>query len=130
MATFTTLVTLEIQLRVSADTEELLQNKLDELSYRIEEIIFKSYWLIKVVQQIASCDVEEEISSDGKTHIGAVKFTIACELYEAFDPLEDEPPLTEWPPKDFIPAPLEEMTITIAEPPGTPLVGLDFKFQN
>lgn len=127
---FDTTVTLEVLLTIAGASAEEVQDRLDALSYQVEKILFASYWIIRSSQQVASCDTEEEFSSDGKQHIGRVKYTIGYEVFEAFDPLEDDPSDSDWPPDDFIPAPLESMHIEIVEPDGTQRSAADIELNS
>lgn len=97
MAEFNSTVTLEIEGRVEAASASAAQDAIEALEYAVENAILTDYNVIGMVQQVASVDSEVEISSDGKRHLGGFKMSIACELFEAFDPTAVAPLATTWP---------------------------------
>ncbi|NNM64058.1 MAG: hypothetical protein HKL99_05520 [Burkholderiales bacterium] len=97
MPEFTTSVTLDIDLRVQAATAEAAQDALEALGYQVEQALFTNYSLVGMLQQISGVDVDVEISSEGREHLGGARLRVNCELFEAFDPSAVAPALTPWP---------------------------------
>ncbi len=98
IAEFTTTVTLDIGLRVQAATAEAAQDALEALGYAVEQALFTNYALVGLCQQIEGVDVDVEITSEGREHIGGAHMRVNCEVFEAFDPSDAAPALTPWPP--------------------------------
>lgn len=87
---FTTVITIELETRVSANTAIGAQDELDALDARLEQALLSSS-LIRLVQRL-QIETESEFSSEARTHLAGTRWQLRCELMEQFMPeLEDLP---------------------------------------
>jgi hypothetical protein len=87
---FTSTVAVEIETKVLGKTGPEAQDNLEAFDAEVEAALFTNHAFIALVQQV-TIDVESEVSSEGRHHYGGTKFTIRCEVAEAFDPVYDAP---------------------------------------
>lgn len=89
-ANFTTVVIVELETRVSANSAATAQDELDELDAKVEQALFTNVELIHLVQRMGM-EAESEINSEGRNHVGGTRMQLRCEAFEAFDPIYDAP---------------------------------------
>ncbi|SDH06005.1 MULTISPECIES: hypothetical protein [unclassified Duganella] len=87
---FTTVVLVELETRVSANSAATAQDELDELDAKVEQALFTNTELIRLVQRFGM-EAESEINSEGRNHVGGTRMQLRCEAFEAFDPIYDAP---------------------------------------
>ena len=87
-AGFTTVVQLEMLLRVSADTASSAQDAIEALMAQVEDCVLALPSLLAVLQQVATVDTQTSITADGRTHIGEARMSFGCETLEVFDPVD------------------------------------------
>jgi hypothetical protein len=83
---FTTTVTLEIEARLSAETDVDAQTAIEALQDQIEQTLFTNVALIKLIQQVASVTTQVDIRADAKTHLAGCRMTVDLECFEEFEP--------------------------------------------
>ncbi|MBO9647362.1 MAG: hypothetical protein J7605_02545 [Variovorax sp.] len=114
MPEFRTLISIVVQGQVTASTAEEVQDRIEDLAYRVEEAIFKGYWINSLIEQFASVQTDVECTADGKRQLAGFRMTIGCETFEAFEPTTaPPPPQGTWPPADPALAPLESVGIHV-----------------
>lgn len=127
MPAFTTTVTVELEARLEADTQEAAQDAIEAMCYQIEEALCKDYWLGRRIQQIVSIDTESVIDATSKLPLGGARITAVLECFESFDPGVAEPAPSAWPltpPADPLQTPLQEIQlhadlVNVFDPAGT-----------
>ena len=87
---FTSTVAIEIETKVLGKSGPEAQDLLEALDAEVEQALFTNHALVSLVQQF-TVDIESEVSSDGRHHYGGSKWTVRCEIAEAFDPIYDAP---------------------------------------
>jgi hypothetical protein len=96
---FDTGVALEIEGRIAPkNTAEAAQDAIEAMGYAVETALLNDYWLNRIVQNWSSIDTEQEITSDGRQHLGGFRMTLSLECFEVFDPVQVPPPDSAWPP--------------------------------
>lgn len=118
IAEFTTTCSLVVQGRVEASTPEAAQDAIEQLAYRVENALFEGYWLTRLVQQFSNVSTEQDVSSEGKNHLGGFRMTLSAEMYEVFDPTVPAPDGSTWPPDETDAVPLDgiDMHLDTAQP--------------
>jgi hypothetical protein len=98
MPEFTTVVTVEIEMRVGAIDAAGAQDAIEALCHAVEMALLTNYELIRMINQVAAIRTTTEISSDGKIHFAAALMALNFELPEMFDPFAqgDPPALTSF----------------------------------
>ncbi len=108
---FDTTVTVDIEARLKGKSQEDAQDQIEALEDAIENALLKSYWLVKIVQQVSSIESETEINVDGKPYLAGLKMSLSFECYEVFDPAADAPTASAWPPPAPVIVALQEIGI-------------------
>ncbi|KWT89351.1 MULTISPECIES: hypothetical protein [unclassified Variovorax] len=124
MPEFTTTASVVVQGQVTAITAEEVQDRIEDLAYRVENAILMGYWIVRMVQQFVTVQTDIECTADGGKHLAGFRMTIAAEMFEAFDPTAEPSPESPWPPADPTLAPFENAkihldTATPFDPTGT-----------
>ncbi|KDR25463.1 hypothetical protein BG60_28250 [Caballeronia zhejiangensis] len=83
---FTTIAAFEIKAEVSAASGPAALLALETLGAEIEEAVFKSIPLRRIVQDFSFCDTETEVTADGSTHVGGLSVLLGVEFVETFYP--------------------------------------------
>jgi hypothetical protein len=110
---FNTTVSVVVQGQVVATTAEEVQDRIEDLAYRVEEAILKGFWIVQMVQQFSSIQTDVQCTAEGKHQLAGFKMTLNCEIFESFDPTAVLNPESPWPPADPTFAPLESMGIHV-----------------
>jgi hypothetical protein len=90
-AEFNTTVRVEIDVRVEASTEGAAQDAIEDLCCRIECAVLTDYGVLGIVQKVVSVDTAQEITAEGKRHVGGAQMTFLFEVFEAFAPVVQSP---------------------------------------
>ncbi|MEQ1320914.1 hypothetical protein [Acinetobacter guillouiae] len=106
---FDTAITIEVMCVATSTTAEKAQDDIEELWYRVENLLLTDYSIICSVQNVQSINSKLEIVSSGNEHIAAMSAAFVYEGFEVFDSQASEPPKTEFPVKTSPTVPLDNV---------------------
>jgi hypothetical protein len=114
---------LSIKARVQATGGEpgglSVQELLEQFEWQIESAILTCQPLLKSIRRFAWVDTDQDINSQGQTHIGQLALAFGLEFEVDIDPYLQRP--AALPP---LGAPLTGIDVTFKVPTGTPQPGL------
>lgn len=121
---FDTSISIDVMCAVTSTTAEKAQDDIENLWYRVENLLLTDYSIVGSVQNVQSVDSRLEIVSSGNEHIAAISAAFVYEGFEVFDSQATEPPITEFPVKPSKTVPLNNVHIhmdlvNVADPTGT-----------
>ena len=96
-----------------------VEEQLDQFASQIECAVLCYQPILQSIKQVAFVDMEMDVSSSGREHIGQVQFNFGFEFQVDFDPVVDAP--AAWPP---LTSPLTTVDVTYDQPNGTTEPGL------
>lgn len=120
---FDTAISIEVMCAVISTTAEKAQDDIEQLWYRVENVLLTDYSIIGSVQNVQSVDSRLEIVSSGNKHIAAMSASFVYEGFEVFDSQAVEPPITNFPIKSPPTVPLNNVhlhldLVNVADPSG------------
>ena len=108
---FTTTTSIVVQGQVVATTAEQAQDSIEDLAYCVENAILTGYWLNRIVQQFLTVQTEVECTAEGRRQLAGFRMTFSAETFESFDPTQEAPPGSSWPPAEPAIVPFTETGI-------------------
>ena len=87
---YTSTILIEIETKVLGKSGAEAQDLLEALDAEVEVALLTNHAFVAMTQQL-SFDIESEVNADGRHHYGGSKWSIRCEVAEAFDPIYDAP---------------------------------------
>lgn len=107
---FTSTITLVVELMAREDSEEKAQDFIEDMEYHVERAIFQNFATLVAIQQFTDTESVTEINATGSQFVAATTVTLNAQLPEVF-PYE-EPDESEWPVPN---PPMDEIDTVVIE---------------